>query len=283
MQLEVHEHDAYYNHYRTKSLSDYHDDPLRSSMPILEAAQVLDTYARGRFLAPLKARLALCGAEGLCPHRFYEHYSLTATHLNHTLHLPATPTNLTPLPSASDPRGDTSGAGVDLYVKGESRPPLSATLLERTRGYFDECSNVAEAIRRLLPRTRQDQAQGQEVVEEEWEEGEELVPVVDLEPGTGYYMGYLAKHGYKVTGLDADGELSASLVDLDLRLASPWRGGSGREVGIKALLPAGNALLLQVFLSCFTSPLPIPLLLHVPPPYPSGPAGGGRDGEREER
>lgn len=49
-QVDLHEHDAYYNHYRTKSLADHRADPLRSGMALTEADEEEDTSLRDRFL-----------------------------------------------------------------------------------------------------------------------------------------------------------------------------------------------------------------------------------------
>lgn len=57
-QIDVHEHDVYYNHYRSKSEEDHNFDPLRRKMPILEARDVKDTRILHRFVESLKQRLA---------------------------------------------------------------------------------------------------------------------------------------------------------------------------------------------------------------------------------
>lgn len=55
--VDVHRHDCYYNHYRSKSLEDHLSDPLRSSMPIIQADEVMDLRASARFLNRLRARM----------------------------------------------------------------------------------------------------------------------------------------------------------------------------------------------------------------------------------
>ena len=123
--------------------------------------------------------------------------------------------------------GWTGGeAGGGLAAVGH---PLPATFLERSRTHFDECPLVADALLRLLPAPKADSGQ----------------VVVDLDPGTGFYLSYLQQNGVNVTGLDADGELSAVLVDADLREMSAYEEESVRA-STAATLPRGSVLLLQV-------------------------------------
>ena len=231
--LDIHENDAYYNHYRTKSREDHKDDPLRSRMAILEADEVVDMRVRDRFQEPLKARLRQCKAQGLC------HLTASAD------------SSKTPRDSASS-SDDTSEMGSLGAVDGGWRggeavgglimagPPVPATHLERMRSHFDECPQVAEAVLRSLPHM---------------DTGPDSL--IDLDPGTGYYVTHLHQRGYSVTGLDSDGELSDSLLDLDLREASAWRVGAAQEQEAKAKLPQGSVLLVQV-------PQPVPVgLKHV--------------------
>jgi len=231
--LDVHENDVYYNHYRTKSRQDHQDDPLRSKMAILEADEVVDLQVRQRFLAPLKARLQHCRAKGICR--------------------PGASPDDGQAPYAGDTSvDDTADSGGSVGVEGGWRgseavgglimagPPLPATFLERTHSHFDECPQVAEAILRILPQR---------------DTGPDMV--IDLDPGTGYYVSHLHQRGCNVTGLDSDGELSDSLLRLDLRETSAWRRGGAQDQEAKARLPRGSVLLVQV-------PQPVPAgLRHV--------------------
>jgi len=190
--LDVHEHDAYYNHYRTKSHADHKDDPLRSNMEILEADQVLDERVRQRFLTPLRERLRRCRDAGpCCPG-------------------PAPCTRAVSTSALAEPQDAALAAG--QAAVGHALP---ATFLARSRSHFDECPEVADAVLRLLPRPRHVQADGAAAA------GAHSGRVaVDLDPGTGFYLEYVRQHGVNATGLDADGELSAALADADLREVS---------------------------------------------------------------
>eukprot|EP00960_Hanusia_phi_P045531 757297-Hanusia_phi.AAC.2 len=118
--LDVHEEDMYYNHYRTKSLADHKLDPLRGHMRLLEAAEVVDTRLRDRFLGRLKKRMNLSSS------------------------------------SSSSTEKDVEGNVTKCAFLESSAPyskisfPVASTILAQSKPYFDECPHLAEAMIRLF-------------------------------------------------------------------------------------------------------------------------------------
>jgi hypothetical protein len=129
VQVDLHEHDLYYNHYRTKSVKDHQDDPLRSKMVITEAMEVEDTSLRDRFIPALQTRLY--SSEG---GRHPEQLSRGSN---------ADQSNS----SARNGSGESGGiAGATLAV--------ASTLAQAWRGRYEECPRLAHALAEILTRDR---------------------------------------------------------------------------------------------------------------------------------
>ena len=110
-QVDLHEHDAYYNHYRTKSLQDHSDDPLRSRMPITEAGEEEDLLLRDRFISQLQTRLY--HAEG-------------------------------------GRRPQTHAPPQSAHGGGAAGTAVGSTLAQAWRGRYEECPHVASALAEVL-------------------------------------------------------------------------------------------------------------------------------------
>ena len=121
--VDLHELDAYYNHYRTKSVADHSDDPLRSRLPITEADEVEDRYVVDRFLPALQTRL----------------YHSEGGRRPQALADPTLPAPLSGAPHGAAPAGALLGA-------------VSSTLASSLRGGFEECPRLAHALAEELAR-----------------------------------------------------------------------------------------------------------------------------------